>query len=349
MKDTMRAQRFYKVNEPLKLEVLPIPQIGPEEVLVDVKATGICGSDIHIVYEGDTPTGFVPIILGHESSGVIAEVGKNVKDWKIGDRVSVSCVVTCGKCFNCLRGRESICTNRKLLGIHLNGGLAEYMATPVKNIIKLPDNVSFDQGAVVTDAVATPYHAITARGKLQLGETTAIIGCGGLGIHAVQLCRIAGASRIIAIDVDDEILGRAKKVGATDVVNAKNGNPVDKIKKKTDGQGVDLALEFVGHKETIALSVESLKAGGRAVICGLGSDNINVTPPTIFVRNEFQIIGSYAFERRDIAMLLELISSDKFDISGSITERFNLEKANVALEHLKDKMGKPIRIVIVQE
>lgn len=349
MEGTMKAQRFYKVNEPLKLEVVPIPLIGPDEVLVDVKATGICGSDIHIVYEGVTPTGFLPITLGHEPSGVIAEVGENVNDWKVGERVSISCVVTCGKCFNCMRGRQSICINRNLLGIHLNGALAEYMVTPVKNLIMLPDSVPFDQGAVVTDAIATPYHAITARGKLQLGETVAIVGCGGLGLHAVQLCRIAGASRVIAVDIDDEILDRTKRIGATDILNPKSGNAADEIKEITEGLGVDLALEFVGRQDTIALGVESLKVGGRLVICGLGPDDIKLQCPNIFVRSEYEVIGSYAFDRREIEIVLELISSGKLDISSSITARFSLEEANTALEHLRDKVGKPIRIVIVQE
>lgn len=349
MKGEMKAARFHKVNEKLTIERIPIPQIKPDEILLDVKATGICGSDLHIVYEGVTPTGFLPITLGHEPSGVVAEVGENVTDWKVGDRVVVNSVVICGKCYNCLRGRGSICINKKVLGIHFNGGLAEYMAVPSRNLVKLPDNVPFDQGAIVTDAVATPYHAITARGKLQLGETVAIVGCGGLGIHAVQLCRTAGASRIIAVDIDDEILDRTKSVGATDIVNPKSGNTADKIKEVTGGLGVDLALEFVGRQDTIALGVESLKVGGRLVICGLGPDDISVMPPTIFVRSEYEVIGSYAFDHRDIAILLRFMSSGKLDISGSITERFSLGEANTALENLRDRVGHPIRLVIVQE
>ena len=223
------------------------------------------------------------------------------------------------------------------------------MAAPAANLIKLPDNVPFDQGAAVTDAVATPYHAIVTRGKLSLGETVAVIGCGGLGIHGVQICKIGGASKVIAVDADDEILARTKKAGATDVVNTKGGGATEKIKEMTDGLGVDMALEFVGHKDTIALGVECLKIGGRLVVCGLGPDNITVLPPTIFVRSEFQVIGSYAWERRDISMLLGLISSGKMDISGSVTARFPLEEANRALENLRDKVGKPIRIVVVQE
>jgi 2-desacetyl-2-hydroxyethyl bacteriochlorophyllide A dehydrogenase len=345
----MKAARFYKVNEPLKIETIPIPEIKPDEVLVKVKANGICGSDIHIVFEGVTPTGFLPITLGHEPSGVIAEVGSNVTGWKEGDRVAVSSVVTCGKCFNCLSGRESICLNRKLLGIHLDGALAEYMAAPAGNLVKLPDNVPFDQGAVLTDAVATPFHAITKRANLKLGEKVAVVGCGGLGIHGVQLCKIAGASKIIAVDVDDEILERAKKVGATDTVNAKEGKAAEKVKEIAGGIGVDLSLEFVGRQDTIALGVECLKVGGRLVVVGLGAENINVLPPTIFVRSEFAVIGSYAWDREDIIKLVGLMEEGKLDISASITERFGLDEVNTALDHLHKKTGKPIRIVVVQD
>lgn len=349
MKGKMKAARFYKVNEPLKIETIPIPQIEEDEVLVDVKATGICGSDIHIVYEGVTPTGFLPITLGHEPSGVIVEVGSKVNDWKEGDRVAVSSLVTCGKCFNCLSGRESICLDRKLLGIHLNGALAEYMAVPARNLIRLPENVPFDQGAILTDAVATPYHAITKRANLRLGETVAVVGCGGLGIHAVQLCKIGGASKIIAVDVDEEILERVKKVGATDTINVKEDKAAERIKEIADGVGVDLSFEFVGRQDTIALGVECLKVGGRLVIVGLGPDNINVLPPTIFVRSEFSVLGSYAWDREDIIKLVGLMEQGSLDISGSIAERFGLDEVNTALDHLHKKIGKPIRIVIVQD
>lgn len=345
----MKAARFYKVNEPLKIEEIPVPDIGPDEVLVDVKACGICGSDIHIVFEGVTPTGFLPITLGHEPSGIVARLGENMGDWKVGDRVAVSSIVACGKCYNCLAGRESVCTHRKLLGIHLNGGLAEYMAAPRANLIKLPDNVPFDQGAAVTDAVATPLHAITKRGRLALGETVAVVGCGGLGIHAVQLASIGGASKVIAVDVDEEVLERAKGVGATDIVNAKDDEPAARVKEIANGIGVDLALEFVGRQDTIAWSVESLKIGGRCVVCGLGPDQISVLPPTIFVRTELSVIGSYGWDRVDIGNALNLIEHGKLDISGSITKRFALDEVNTALDHLHKKIGNPIRIVIVQD
>lgn len=349
---TMKAMRFYAVNEPLKLEEIPIPKIGPYDVLVDVKACGICGSDIHMVYEGIDgviPKDLLPVTLGHESSGVIVEVGRNVLNWNIGDRVAVNSLVTCGKCPNCLKGRTSICLTKRHLGFHLDGALAEYMSVPARNLTKIPDGVLFDQAAVITDAVATPYHAITARGKLQLGETVAILGCGGLGIHGVQLCLVGGASQIIAIDMDDEILERARKVGATHTINVNEGNAVKKIKAITGGTGVDLALEFVGHKDTISLGVKSLKSGGRLVVCGVGTENITILPANIFVWNEFQLIGSYSWEHNDISTLFDLVESGRIDLSGSISAKFPLDETNTALDNLKNRHGKPIRIIISQE
>ncbi|MBW2559044.1 MAG: zinc-binding dehydrogenase [Deltaproteobacteria bacterium] len=349
MKGKMKAARFHKVNEKLTIERIPIPQIKPDEVLVDVKATGICGSDVHIVYEGVTLTGFLPITLGHEPSGVVAEVGENVTDWKVGDRVVVSAIVICGKCYNCLRGRESICINKKVLGIHFNGGLAEYMAVPSRNLVKLPDNVPFDQGAICTDAVATPYHAVKTQGRIKLSDTVAIIGLGGLGVHAIQIAKVAGASRIIGIGRTPSVLERALKNGATHVVNINDGNPAQQIKDITDGYGVDLAIEMVGTQDMIALGADCIKQGGRLVIGGLGPDNIHILPPTIFVRQELEVVGSYGWDIREIAEIVMLLSDGKLDLSNSVTQRFELDDINRALENLKDRVDHPVRLVIVQE
>jgi len=183
MQEKMRAARFYTVGEPLKVETVGIPELRLNEVLVDVKACGICGSDIHIVYEGVTPTAYSPITLGHEPSGVIAALGDEVKDWRIGERVVVNPFVTCGKCVNCLSGNSQICLSRRVIGIHTEGGLAEFLKIPARNLVRLPENIPFDQGGIAVDAVATPFHAITNRGALKVGERVAIFGCGGLAAH----------------------------------------------------------------------------------------------------------------------------------------------------------------------
>lgn len=346
MPEKMKAARFYKVGDPLKIDLIPIPELGPGDVLVNVKACGICGSDIHIVYEGVTPTANSPITLGHEPSGVIAALGSEVDGWKIGDRVTINPFLTCGKCINCLSGNSQICISRKVIGIHTEGGLAEFLRAPSKNLIRLSENIPFDQGGIAVDAVATPFHAITNRGGLRVGEKVAVFGCGGLGIHGVQIAKVCGASMIIAVDTIDSALERAKKVGADEVINPRKEAPVQKIKDLTGWIGVDLALEFIGLRETIDQAVRCVRGGGRTVVVGLGPDEVILPPPTQIVRTELSLLGSYGSTTSEIQSVIDLVASGKLNLSESITERFPLEEVNRGLDHLHKKIGNPIRIVI---
>jgi len=346
MQRKMRAARFYKVKESLKIDLIPIPKLGSGHVLVNVKACGICGSDIHIVYEGVTPTAYFPITLGHEPSGVITDLGPEVKGWKVGERVTVNPFLTCGKCINCLSGNSQICFSRRVIGIHTEGGLAEFLKIPAENLVRLPVNIPFDQGGIAVDAVATPFHAITKRGGLKVGERVAIFGCGGLGIHGVQIAKVCGASLVIAVDAIDPALERAKKVGADEVINPKREKPFEKIKELTGGMGVDLALEFIGLKETIDQAVRCVREGGRVVVVGLGPDAVVLPPPTQIVRSELSLLGSYGSTTSEIQSVIDLVASGKLDLSDSITERFRLEEVNKGLNHLHKKIGSPIRIVI---
>ena len=342
----MKAARFYEPGKPLFIEEVPIPEIKPNEVLLDVKANGICGSDLHIL-DGITPVGFSPIILGHEMSGIIVKIGSNVNRWKIGERVCSHCIVSCGLCWNCRNGHMNICPSKKLLGIHLNGGMAEYCAVPANMLVHLPDHVPFDIGAITTDAVATPYHALMNIGKLDHEETVAIFGLGGLGYHAVKLAKLAGASKIIAVGISPDSLKRAKRAGADYVINGREEDPVEAILEITSG-GVDISCEFVGFNKTIDQAVRCTKIGGRTVIAGIGSEKINTLPPTIFVRNEKKLFGSYSYTVDEIDTLIKLVASGKLDLSESITERVPLEQANIGLQHLRQKISNPIRIVITQ-
>ncbi|MBM4305439.1 MAG: zinc-binding dehydrogenase [Deltaproteobacteria bacterium] len=346
MTEKIRAARFYGVGEPLRIDKIPVSKLGPGDVLVEMKACGICGSDIHIVYEGVTPTAYTPITLGHEPSGVIFGVGSEVRGWKIGDRVTINPFLTCDQCVNCLSGNSQICLSRRVVGIHTEGGLAEFIKVPAKNLISLPENIPFDQGGIMVDAVATPFHAITNRGGLKAGEKVAIFGCGGLGIHGVQIAKVCGASQVIAVDAIDSALERVKKVGADEVINPQKGNPSVKIKELTGGMGVDLALEFVGLKETIDQAVQCVRVGGRVVVVGLGPDEIILPPPTQVVRSELSFLGSYGSTTLEIQNVVDLVASGKLNLSGSITGRYSLEEVNRGLEQLYKKIGNPIRIVI---
>jgi propanol-preferring alcohol dehydrogenase len=346
MTEKMKAARFYEVGKSLRIDKIPVPRLGPGDVLVEIKACGICGSDIHIVYEEVTPTAYTPITLGHEPSGVIFGIGSEVKDWKIGDRVTINPFLTCGQCINCLSGNSQICLSRRVIGIHTEGGLAEFLKVPAKNLVLLPENIPFDQGGIIVDAVATPFHAITNRGALKVGEKVAVFGCGGLGIHGVQIAKVCGASLVIAVDAIDSALERAGKVGADEVINPRKENPVEKIKELTGGMGVDLAVEFVGLKETIEQAVRCVRVGGRTVVVGLGPETISLPPPTTFVRTELSFLGSYGSTTLEIQNVVDLVAGGKLDLSNSITERFPLEEVNRGLEYLHKKIGNPIRIVI---
>jgi 2-desacetyl-2-hydroxyethyl bacteriochlorophyllide A dehydrogenase len=346
MPEKMKAARFYKVGESLKIDLIPIPELGPEDVLVDMKACGICGSDIHIIYEGVTPTAYLPITIGHEPSGVIAALGSEVEGWKVGDRVTVNPFITCGKCINCFSGNSQICLSRRVIGIHTEGGLAEFLKIPSKNLIRLYENISFEQGGIAVDAVATPFHAITNRGALKVGEKVAVFGCGGLGIHGVQIAKVCGASLVIAVDTIDSALKRAKKVGADEVIDPRKDSPVKKIKEMTGGIGVDLALEFIGLRETIEQAIGCIRVGGRVVVVGLGPEIISLPPPTMFVRTELLLLGSYGSTTLEIQNVIDLVASGKLNLSESITETFPLKEVNRGLDHLHKKIGNPIRIVI---
>lgn len=342
----MKAARFHRVGSPLSLEDIDKPSPGLGQALVRVRACGICGSDIHIVYEGVTPTAFTPITLGHEPAGEVAEVGPGVEGFQPGDRVAVCPFIVCGQCRNCREGRPQVCLKRICIGIQANGALAEYVLVPAANLVPLPEQVPFEQGAIITDAVATPWHALTVTGRLRAGETVAVFGCGGLGIHGVKLARLAGAALVIAVDVRGPALERAQGAGADLTVNAAQEDVAQVIKKATNG-GVDLAVELVGLNASIAQAVDVLRVGGRAVVAGLGPEPITVSPPVTFVRQEAALLGSYGFTARETAELVGLVASGRLDIADSVSLTLPLDEVNQGLDRLHQKIGDPVRIVIM--
>jgi 2-desacetyl-2-hydroxyethyl bacteriochlorophyllide A dehydrogenase len=301
---------------------------------------------VHIAVEGITPTGFTPITLGHEPAGEVAEVGEGVEGWSPGDRVAVLALRSCGGCEHCVRGAMQVCSSRRIAGIHVDGALAEFMVTPAATLVALPSEVSFDVGGIITDAVATPFHALADRAQLRAGETVAVFGVGGLGLHAVELARFMGAARVIAVDLRRAQLDRALAYGADTIVDASSEDPVAAVLAATSGRGVDVAAEFVGLQRTISQAVDVLATGGRAVVVGLGPDPIMGPPPTVFVRKEASIIASYASSRTTVERLVALTASGVLDLARSITHTFPLDQADEALRILHSKDGDPLRVVV---
>ncbi len=345
---TMLAARFYEVGKPLSLERIETPVPGPGEVLVKIRACGLCGSDLHIIFEKTARTAYLPITPGHEPAGDVAEIGPEVSGWKVGDRVALVPGTWCGNCFACMDGRSELCENGYGLGITGEGALAEYIKVPAQNLVRIPTGVPYEQAAIITDAVATPYHAITGVGKLRAGETIALFGAGGLGMQAVQIARMEGASRIIVVDLRDDALERARQFGADDVINASETNPVEAIRQMTGGRGVDMSVELVGYAKTVEQATRCLRPGGRAVICGVGIEKAQLPPQVLFVQKAYQVLGSYGMSRNDIKVLLDLVASGRLDLAPSITHTFPLEQVNEALITLRDKIGNPIRVVVTQ-
>ena len=345
----MRAARFEGVGKPLAGHEVPVPRPAADEVLVRVAATGLCGSDVHIAVEGITLTPYVPITLGHEIAGTIAAVGDAVTGSSPDDRVCVFPLTFDGTCPACLAGHSEICLSRRAIGIHRDGELAQYVAVPAKNLAAVPDGVPLRQAAICTDAVITPFHALTDVARLSPGESVVVIGAGGLGLHAVQIAELAGASPVIAVDTRAAQLERARQGGADVVVDAVEQSVVNSVLAATAGVGVDVAAEFVGTRATIGQAVECLRVGGRAVIVGLGAEPVTVVPPTVFVRKQLQLLGSYGRSLATLQRVLRLVGTGRLDLGRSITHCFALDDADAALRTVHEKIGDPQRVVVTME
>ncbi len=337
----MKAMVFYGTEHHLKLEEVPIPQIGPDDVLVRVRAAGICGSDIHIAVEGTTRPSRLPIILGHEAAGTIEALGANVNDWRPSDRVSILPDVVCGNCVNCWNGRSELCLHRQLIGIHRDGALADYVAAPARNLVKLPQRISFEAGAIATDAVATPYHALVRVGKIHAGERILITGLGALGLHAVTLARVLGASWIAAATHHPRAGQRARARGADEVWESH-------FPDSASGS-YDLAVDFSGDPQLIDAAIRELRPGGRVVLVGISEKTLSKAQVTVssIVRRGIAIVGSYGAHVGDLSEVLALADSGRINLENSVTHRFALADAYLAIQHLAEKLGDPIRVAIL--
>jgi len=347
--NTMQAARLVKPGEPLRIEELPVPQPGADEVLVRVAACGLCGTDLHLAVAGDIPVERTPITLGHEGAGTIAALGRDVKGLREGDRVALFPAAYCGACRFCRQGRESLCEASKVYGMARDGALAEFVVAPARAVIPMPAGVPFEIGAIVTDGVATPFHALRRRGALRAGETVAVFGCGGLGTHAILLARLTGAARVAAIDVDPAALARARALGADVAIDAREGDPSKAIRAAFGRGGVDLAIECVGSQATVEAAVRALDKCGRAVLVGVGMARPVLPPLLAFVGREQSVLGSFGMDRADIEDLFALIGAGRLELSGSISARYPLAQADAALQHLAQKTAGVVRVVVTPE
>lgn len=341
----MRAVCLIESGKPLELQEIDLPKIGDADILVEVKAAGICHSDAHY-RAGISAVGFLPITLGHEVSGVVKQIGQKVDNLKIGDRVCLHYLITCGYCQYCVSGHEQFCKSAKMIGHHVNGGYAEYIAIPARNAIPLPDEVSFDQGATLMCASATAYHALL-KGRIKAGERVAIFGLGGLGQSAIQLARAMGASEVYGIDLNEEKLKWATKFGAIPIP-AGDESAVEAIKDLTKGAGVDIAIEMIGVPQTIKQTIQSCGPMGRVVLVGLCNTPIKINTYREILANEVEVIGSNDHQLHELYELMKFVTDKKLDVSHAISRTVPLhpDEINKTLDNL-EKFKSGIRTVIV--
>lgn len=339
----MKAAVFYGPNQPLKIEDCPRPEPGPDDILVKVAACGLCHTDLHYIEHGVPTFKKPPLILGHEASGTVAELGSNVKNFKTGDRVLLPAVLTCGSCEFCRTGRENICKNMVMFGNHIDGAYAEFVKAPAKDAFHLPDEIPLQEGCIIADAISTPYHAVKNRARVRPGDNVAVFGCGGVGINVVQLAVAAGGV-VIALDIEDKKLDRARQLGAMHTVNTGQSPDVGKhIKKLTNG-GVDIAIEAIGNPKTMGMAFNSLKKGGRLCVVGYSDKDLVISAAKMMFF-EMEVVGSLGCRPVDYPRLIELVRLGKVQVTPLVTHRFELNKINAAFNVLR--RGECLRAIIV--
>jgi propanol-preferring alcohol dehydrogenase len=329
------------------LQHIPIPSAGEEDVLVRVRAAGICHSDAHY-RAGRSPMGDLPITLGHEIAGEVEWVGPRVAHLRAGERVCLHYNLSCGECEYCRSGNEQFCAQVRMVGHHLDGGYAEYIAVPARNALPLPEEIPFEEGATLMCASATAFHALR-KGRLKDGETVAVFGVGGLGLSAIQLAKALGAAEVYAVDIKMDKLELASEYGAVPI-DASYVEAVAEIHRLTKGRGVDVALEMIGLPRTMEQAVESLGTLGRAVIVGISQLPLSVRPYQTLIGHEAEIIGSNDHLLQELPLLIDMARQKILDTSRVVSQTLPLDAAriNQRLDDLENYTS-DVRAVIVQQ
>lgn len=337
----MKAAVMHEVGAPLQIEEVSIPDIGPDEVLVETRTCGICGTDLHILNGfGYVPP--LPHILGHEPAGIIAHVGCNVTALRPGDRVVPHLFLNCGNCYYCRVGRQEQCTNlRGILGVLIPGAFAEYFKTRATNLYKLPEQVPFDIGGLVADAVVTSVHA-AKRANLRVGDTAVVIGTGGLGLTLIQILKAAGI-RVIGTARSNESLAHAKEVGADKTVRADDPDAASQVKDFTYGFGAQCVFDCVGTSQSMRHSADFVMRCGRIVVIGEERDYAPISTTEI-AQQELEIIGSRNGTRQDMVEAIGFLGSGL--VKPPVARRFPLDAINEAFDFMRHSKGGRVVIVV---
>jgi L-iditol 2-dehydrogenase len=342
----MKALILREYNN-LAYEDIPEPEPGPDDVLIQVKACGICGSDIHGM-DGSTGRRLPPIVMGHEASGTIAKLGKKVQNWETGDRVTFDSTVSCGDCHFCRKGKINLCDNRKVLGVsceeyRCDGAFAEYVAVPGRILYRLPEAISFEQ-ATFTEPLSVATHAVNRTPKSP-NDTAVVVGSGMVGLLVVQALRAVECAKVIAVDIDQNRLDLACKLGADTGLRADQCNVTKEVMQSTDNLGADIALEVVGLTETVKTAEAVLRKGGALTLVGNFSPTVD-WPLQSVVTREISVYGSY-ISCGEYPACLEMMASGAINVDALISATAPLAEGAAWFKRLYNKEAGLMKVILI--
>lgn len=330
----------------LEIQELPKPEPGSDDVLIRVEACGVCGSDVH-GYDGSTGRRIPPLVMGHEAAGTIADVGRNVTGFRQGQRVTFDSTVSCGSCYFCHRGQINLCDNRQVLGVSCGdfrraGAFAEFVTVPARILHELPDTLSFQKAAMI-EAISVGVHAV-ALTPVMLNDTAVVVGAGMIGLLTLQAVKLAGATRLIVVDVDDTRLKTARDLGATHTINAKQTDVAKAVRELTQGRGADVALECVGTTATVQSAVESTRKGGAVTLVGNVAPKIEL-PLQAVVTRQIRLQGSCA-SSGEIPACIALLDSGAIRVEPMLSAFAPLEEGPSWFERLYHHEPNLMKVVL---
>jgi 6-hydroxycyclohex-1-ene-1-carbonyl-CoA dehydrogenase len=339
----MKAAVFHEPHRPLTVEDVPVPKAGPGEVLVRVSACGVCHTDMHYIDHGVKTFAPPPLILGHEAAGVVAELGPGVAGRTVGERVLLPAVFPCGRCEMCQRGRGNICSDLRMFGNNVPGAYAEFVVAPAAYCIPMPEDVPLEEGAIIADAISTPFHAVKNRARVQPGDTVVVVGCGGLGMNVLQ-CAVAFGASVVAVDTNDAKLDMARSLGAIAALNPRGADRPDKELKKLTGGGADVAFEAIGNPATVRLAFDSVRRGGRLCVVGFCSEEVPLGLGKLMYY-ELEIVGSLGCPPGEYPRLIEMVRRGRIQLLPMVTAKMPLDRINDAFDLLR--RGEGLRTVVL--
>jgi D-arabinose 1-dehydrogenase-like Zn-dependent alcohol dehydrogenase len=327
--DTMRAVVVARYGGPLEVASRPVPQAGVGEVLLRVRASGLCSTDLHLA-SGRQPLGELPRIVGHELAGDVVEVGDGVDGWSNGDRVTAAIDITCGQCRQCLAGQTQRCRTMKRIGFERDGGHADYVAVPAANLVALDAEIPYEAAAILPDAVACMYHSLIHQGAVGIGQRVLILGVGGLGVHGVQIARSAGA-QVFATSRRPQRLALAEQFGAVGIDTARE--PLEAaVSKLTDGEGVDVVVDNIGTRQSVRDGLAVLRPGGRFLVVAYLDESFEVPSLRLF-KSEQQIIGCRGSTKQDLIDVVALVRSGQ--VTPVLGASYSLDQIGQAVARLE--------------